>query len=67
MLPIATSVDGRRFTFQAPPDPLELRVGGYVVLERTAGSGRCTALELASVDAGELGWSRRATCSPRRR
>jgi DNA helicase HerA-like ATPase len=56
ILPIATSVDGRRFTFQAPPDPLELRVGGYVEL----GDGRLgqvTALDLATVDAGELGWN----------
>ena len=33
VLPLATSVDGRRFTFQASLYGLELRIGGYVVLE----------------------------------
>jgi uncharacterized protein len=32
VLPLATSVDGRRFTFQASAHDLELQVGGYVVL-----------------------------------
>lgn len=33
VLPLATSLDGRRFTFQASLHHLGLRVGGYVVLE----------------------------------
>src|SRR3954462_2788083 len=56
ILPIATSVDGRRFTFQAPLDPLELRVGGYVTLgsERL---GQITSLAIEHADAGEIGWT----------
>jgi DNA helicase HerA-like ATPase len=56
ILPIATSVDGRRFTFQAPVEPLELRVGGYVALGDDR-LGQVTSLDLTTVDAGELGWS----------
>jgi uncharacterized protein len=33
VLPLATSVDGRRFTFQASLHGLEFQAGGYVVLE----------------------------------
>src|SRR5580704_3990002 len=33
ILPLATSVDGRRFSFQASLHGLELQAGGYVVLE----------------------------------
>ena len=33
VLPLATSVDGRRFSFQASLHGLDLQVGGYVVLE----------------------------------
>ena len=32
--PLATSVDGRRFSFQASLHDLALQTGGYVVLER---------------------------------
>src|SRR3954470_12218894 len=56
ILPIATSVDGRRFTFQAPLEPLELRVGGYVMLGDDR-LGQLTSLDLTTVDAGELGWN----------
>jgi hypothetical protein len=34
VLPLATSLDGRRFIFQASLHQLELRLGGYVVLEQ---------------------------------
>ena len=34
VLPLATSVDGRRFTFQASLHGLKLQAGGYVVLDR---------------------------------
>ncbi len=56
ILAIATSVDGRRFEFQAPLEPLELRVGGYVTLgdERL---GQITSLGVVSTDAGEIGWN----------
>ncbi len=37
LLPLATSVDGRSFTFQASLHDLELRLGGYVILEAQAG------------------------------
>ena len=33
ILPLATSVDGRQFTFQASLHGLALQTGGYVVLE----------------------------------
>jgi hypothetical protein len=33
ILPLATSVDGRRFTFQVSLHGLSLQTGGYVVLE----------------------------------
>src|SRR5580658_10993128 len=39
ILPLATSVDGRRFSFQASLYGLELQVGSYVVLE--GGDTRC--------------------------
>ncbi len=39
ILPLATSVDGRRFSFQASLHGLELQVGSYVVLE--SGGTRC--------------------------
>jgi uncharacterized protein len=39
ILPLATSVDGRRFSFQASLYGLELQVGSYVVLE--GGGTRC--------------------------
>src|SRR5215218_159376 len=33
VLPLATSVDGRQFTFQASLHELQFQTGGYVVLE----------------------------------
>ena len=33
MLPLATSIDGRRFSFQAPLRGDAVRPGGYVVLD----------------------------------
>jgi hypothetical protein len=42
----ASSIDGRRFTFECPVDGLDLRAGGYVTL---AGQlGQVQAIELAS-------------------
>jgi uncharacterized protein len=40
VLPLATSVDGRQFTFQASLHQLQLQTGGYVVLEDEGGDSR---------------------------
>ncbi len=65
MLALATSIDGRRFTFQAPLEPLELRAGGYVELQTPAGRwlGQLLSLEVASIDAGEVSWTGGANMS----
>jgi uncharacterized protein len=56
ILPLATSVDGRRFELQASLHGLELEVGGYVVLESgdERRLGQVVALELARVDFSEV-------------
>src|SRR5688572_11093366 len=48
LLPLATSVDGRRFTFQTSLHALELEAGGYVMLEAGGVSrlGQTLSLEL---------------------
>lgn len=40
ILPLATSVDGRQFTFQASLHELQLQTGGYVILEDEDGDKR---------------------------
>jgi uncharacterized protein len=40
VLPLATSVDGRQFTFQASLHQLQFQTGGYVVLEDELGDKR---------------------------
>jgi DNA helicase HerA-like ATPase len=57
ILPLATSVDGRRFSFQAAIDGLVLQLGGYVVLEGGDGAplGQVRSLEVAEVDMGQVG------------
>ena len=57
ILPLATSLDGRRFSFQARIEGLDLRLGGYVMIE---GDGRATlgqvrSLATAEADLGEIG------------
>ncbi len=62
VLPLATSVDGRRFSYQASLHGLELQPGSYVALEQgsqrrlgqivTLGMGRHQGPELAGADAG---------------
>ena len=57
VLPLATSVDGRRFTFQASLYALQLQVGGYAVLD--AGDsvprlGQVLALEMDQQPGAEL-------------
>ena len=48
VLPLATSVDGRRFAFQASLYGLDLQAGGYVVLESNGNArlGQVLTLEL---------------------
>jgi len=48
LLPLATSVDGRRFTFQTSLHGLELEAGGYVMLESGGARrlGQTLSLEL---------------------
>lgn len=38
--PLATSVDGRHFAYEVPVDRLELRVGGFVVIDDGRSGGR---------------------------
>jgi hypothetical protein len=56
ILPLATSVDGRRFSFQVSLHGLELQVGGYVVLEDggTRRLGQVLTLELDQQSVTEL-------------
>ncbi|HET9317078.1 MAG TPA: ATP-binding protein [Vicinamibacteria bacterium] len=56
VLPLATSIEGRRFGFQAPLRGDALRPGGYVVLD-TDGSrrlGQCLQTEMAQLTAAEV-------------
>ena len=57
VLPLATSVDGRRFNFQATLHRLELEAGGYVTLDGdgTTRLGQVLSLELQSEDASGPG------------
>jgi uncharacterized protein len=56
VLPLATSLDGRRFTFQASLYALQLQVGGYAVLDDggVPRLGQVLALELDQQPAAEL-------------
>ena len=67
VLALATSVDGQRFEFQASLTSLELRIGGYVVLETGAGDrfGQITSLEVMRTEAGEVGWGGETTMTSR--
>ena len=66
ILPLATSVDGRRFTYQASLHGLSLQAGSYVALEQgserrlgqivTLGVGEKNALELTAEDESELAY-----------
>jgi uncharacterized protein len=57
VLPLATSVDGRRFSFQTSLYDLELEAGGYITLEGGGSSrlGQVLSLELHSDDASGPG------------
>jgi len=52
VLPLATSVDGRRFSFQASLYGLQLQIGGYVMLEGDGSPrlGQVITLELDRLD-----------------
>ena len=56
VLPLATSVDGRSFTFQSAIDGLALQLGGYAMLEGDgeASLAQVRSLELAEVDVGQV-------------
>jgi len=56
ILPLATSLDGRRFTFQASLHGLALRLGGYVVVEHEGGRrlGQVLEIEPAQASGAEL-------------
>ena len=56
ILPLATSLDGRRFTFQASLHGLELRLGGYVVMENGGrrALGQVLDLEMHSAPGAEI-------------
>src|ERR687898_3622893 len=57
ILPLATSVDGRQFTFQASLHDLQFQTGGYVVLEGEGGRrlGQVLTLRTHSETAHDLG------------
>jgi Helicase HerA, central domain len=57
VLPLATSVDGRRFSFQAPLRGLELQPGGYAAIEDDGSRrlGQVLDVEVAHMDGPELG------------
>jgi DNA helicase HerA-like ATPase len=58
VLPLATSVDGRTFEFQASLHELGLPPGGYAMLEHATGDRLAQVLSvgLQRVDAAEIGW-----------
>ena len=62
VLPLATSVDGRRFSFQASLHGLQLQIGGYVILEDGGipRLGQVLSLALDRELAGELTMPSRA-------
>ena len=57
ILPLATSVDGRRFSFQAPLRGLELQPGGYAAIEDDGSRrlGQVLDVEVAHMDGPEVG------------
>ena len=59
VLPLAGSVDGRRFEFQASLESLDFRVGGYVVIASEGRSqlGQILGLGASQIDAGDVRWS----------
>jgi DNA helicase HerA-like ATPase len=58
LLELATSVDGRRFEFQARIAAAGVAPGGYVMLEHSTGQrlGQVLSMSLERTDAAEVGW-----------
>jgi hypothetical protein len=58
VLPLATSVDGRTFEFQASLHGNLLQPGGYAMLEHGSGDrlAQVLSMHLDRVDAAEVGW-----------
>ncbi len=56
VLPLASSLDGSRFTFQASLHGLEVRLGAYVVIEQEGRSrlGQVLALEMTQAESAAL-------------
>ena len=61
ILPLATSVDGRRFSYQASLHGLQLQAGSYVVLEQGSDRrlGQVVTLEVGRHQGPELAGDRR--------
>jgi len=56
--PLATSLDGRRFTLQASPHDLAFQAGGYVALGGDPATlGQVTRLELATEELADLAFA----------
>jgi hypothetical protein len=57
ILPLATSVDGRRFSFQAPLRGLDLQPGGYAAIEEDGAIrlGQVLDVDVAHMDGPEVG------------
>ena len=56
--PLATSLDGRRFTLQASPDDLAFQAGGYVSLAGDPPAlGQVTRLELATEEGADVAFA----------
>jgi uncharacterized protein len=57
VLPLATSLDGRRFSFQARIEGLDLKLGGYVMLEGGDGAalGQVRTLAVSEAELGDVG------------
>jgi uncharacterized protein len=51
--PAAVSVDGRHFAYDAPVDRLDVRVGGYVVVDDGRSGGRLACVTSVALAAGE--------------
>ena len=68
MLPLATSLDGRQFCFQASLHDLDLQAGGYVMLESegTARLGQVVSLRLARHEVARRRRRRDRACGTRR-
>ena len=53
---LATSVDGRHFSYHVSPDDLDVTTGGYAVLEHSSGArlGQVTTIELTAAGTARI-------------